>query len=57
MLATGSIDCTARLWNPATGEHIRTLDGHTDVVTSVAFSSDGSMLATGSEDATVRIWD
>jgi WD40 repeat protein len=29
LLATGSDDKTARLWNPATGEHIRTLTGDT----------------------------
>ncbi|MEZ4676204.1 MAG: WD40 repeat domain-containing protein [Caldilineaceae bacterium] len=33
------------------------LNGHTDMVWSVTFSSDDTLLATGSEDQTVRIWD
>jgi WD40 repeat protein len=42
---------------PATGEHIRTLTGHTGSVGAVAFSPDGQLLATGSKDNTARIWN
>ena len=31
--------------------------GHTEIVISVAYSSDGTQLASGSGDNTVRIWD
>ena len=57
LLATASSDQTARLWDPATGEHLRTLTGHTAAVMGVAFSPDGRLLATASIDETARLWD
>ncbi|BDD64335.1 hypothetical protein MAP00_009162 [Monascus purpureus] len=57
LLASGSVDKTVRLWDPATGALQQTLEGHTDWVQSVAFSPDGRLLASGSDDKTVRLWD
>ena len=56
LLATaGRVDKTARLWDPATGECLRTLTGP---LMGVAFSPDGRLLATaGSVDKTARLWD
>ena len=55
-LASGSDDCTVKLWDVATGELEATLEGHRDNVNSVAFSPDGLTLVSGSNDCTIKLW-
>lgn len=39
------------------GDHIRTLEGHTDDITCMSFSFDGKFLASRSKDNRIRLWD
>lgn len=57
ILATGSGDNTARIWDTDTGTPLHTLKGHTSWVLTVAFSPCGSILATGSMDNSIRLWN
>ena len=56
LLASGSGDNTARIWEVDTGECRSVLEGHTNLVGGVAFAPDTSRLATASGDKTARIW-
>ena len=40
-----------------TGSHTSLLSGHTDRVSSLSFSQDGTLLISGSFDGTVNLWD
>jgi DNA-binding beta-propeller fold protein YncE len=57
ILASASSDQKIRLWNPRTGEPLRTLNGHGGEVYSVAISPDGQLLFSGSADKTIKIWE
>jgi WD40 repeat protein len=43
------------LWN-SDGSLITSLEGHTNRVSSISFSSDGKTIATASDDQTVKLW-
>lgn len=57
VLATGSADGLAKLWDLETGRVVRTLAGHKGRIDSLAWSPDGKTLATGSFDHTANLWD
>lgn len=57
LLASASLDGTARIWDVETGEELIVLEGHEQGVTALAFHPDGEMIATGSGDTTIRLWD
>jgi WD40 repeat protein len=45
------------LWDAATGNLLRAFDGHSDVITSVAFSPKGTEVLSGSADSTFKVWN
>jgi len=56
MIATGSLDKTARIWNVNTGEMLKVFH-HSDTVSSVFLSKDNSQLLTASFSGMAHIWD
>jgi len=56
LAASGGEDDLGYIWNITDGQVIEKLTGHTDSVTSIAFSADGEMIATGGMDGKVRVW-
>lgn len=57
VLASGSDDCTIKLWDTRSGEVLQTLYGYTNWIWSVAYHPHGNLLASGSLDGIVRLWD
>ncbi|MBN2535768.1 MAG: WD40 repeat domain-containing protein [Spirochaetales bacterium] len=57
LLASGSADNTARIWNVKTGECLHVFYRHDDWVETVRISEDKKYLATGGCDLHVRVWE
>ena len=57
LLATGSADYLAHLFDIENGKEQLSFKGHDDRVSSVQFSRDGQRLATGSYDRTAIVWN
>ena len=56
-ILTASVDDTARLWDPTTGEQRAILKGHEGWVYSAVFSPTGDAILTESRDNTARLWN
>jgi serine/threonine protein kinase len=52
----GSSGNAIHVWELPTGQPLRKLVGHFDVVQTIALSPRGSLLASGSFDKTIRLW-
>ena len=46
-----------KVWDVANGDLERTLRGHHDTVSALAFQPGGHLLASGSDDRIVQLWD
>lgn len=57
LLASAWDDGVVKLWNPHTGDEIRSFVAHNDSIFAIACSPDGQLLASASADSTVKIWD
>ncbi len=55
--ATQDYRFTVHVWAIPDRKLNFTLKGHTDKVTTLAFTRDGKVLASGSDDHTIRLWD
>ena len=55
-IASGSWDHKVRLWETNTGQLLKTLDGHSNEVLSLAWSPDGRTLVSSSRDG-IRFWN
>lgn len=54
---TGGLDNTIRVWDLRKNEVLLTLQGHTDTITGLRLSPDGSYVLSNAMDNSVRIWD
>jgi WD40 repeat protein/serine/threonine protein kinase len=54
---TAQSDHTLQMWSTRTGDRLKTLRGHTNVVACLAYSLNGREAVSGGDDGTVRIWD
>ena len=57
VVVSAGVDGVGRVHDAAKGDLIATLVGHSQQITSLDFSHDGTKLVTASGDRTARIWD
>lgn len=54
---SGSADENLRLWDVRQSQCLRIMAAHSDPLTSVNFSRDGTVIVSGSHDGLIRLWD
>jgi WD40 repeat protein len=57
LLATGSVDGTAKIWDLSTNQELLVLDGEAGIADDVAFSPDGTRLAVSYKKGIAKLWD
>lgn len=56
-ILASSSGTTIKLWDLQTGQPLRTLSGHLDIVAALAITPDGKLLISGSADKTIKLWE
>ena len=56
-LVSGNWDWTIIVWDIESGDKVKTLEGHSEYVESVAITPDDKNVVSGSWDNTAKIWD
>lgn len=54
---TGGIDNIIRVWDTRLEKPVRELEGHSDSITSLSISHEGSFLLSNSMDNSMKVWD
>src|SRR4029079_16075551 len=56
-LLSGGADKFVKIFEVATGTHVRSFEGHTHHVLDVSWKADGSTIASAGADNAVKIWN
>ena len=56
-LASGAADKFVKVFNVATGKHVRSFEGHTHHVLGVSWKADGSLLVSAGADNQIKVWN
>ena len=56
-LATADQNGVVKIWAMPSGDLVRSINAHLDLVQDVAFAEDNKTIVTGSLDKTVKMWD
>jgi WD40 repeat protein len=57
IIVSGGHDNKVYLWDPESGDCLKTMNGHSDRIYSIKVTSDGLRIVTASHDETLRIWE
>lgn len=57
VIITAGADKKVNIWDPATGNQIKSIAAHDSAVNVIAVSADGKWLASGGADKKVKLWD
>ncbi|MEQ9209436.1 MAG: hypothetical protein RLN96_06295, partial [Pseudomonadales bacterium] len=57
LVATGSRDKSAKLWELSTGREVRSFLGHEGTINCIDFTPDGKLMITSSADNTAKLWE